>query len=447
MARRAEDKVYSARSMTIRAAYGSVVKSFKADDREWRFAEKDRGSTMSIVEVASPTMFYPKIKYTEPELKKETQTVNGYYIDPDARVVFNSALRMSKAVPDKAVKMMMMGPSGYGKTTLPRIFAEAAGMDFMRMNCATVRDSEEWFGYREARDGTTVFVRSAFAKALEKGGIVMVLDEFNRLEPWLHNTLMPLLDHDGKTVVHDEEFKIGPNVILVGTINLGYRFTGTFELDEAVMNRFEFTLEVGAMPFVEEKGVLQQRTGVKEDIAHKICTIAQTLREREVPCSTRSTLLIAQMVVTGLGLREAFEFGVIRRLPTDTHGNNLRKTVIDQVNVAIGPYKSAKVTNDVFGGGVIEEKEVIKEESGDEIPYYTVTLSCPNPKKNKVILMVQLIKAFRGLAPDLTLVEAKKTVELLVTGHEVDLKTIELPGAETISLFESHGIEYTWSSL
>jgi hypothetical protein len=176
---------------------------------------------------------------------KDKDFLNGYFIDEETRRVFTTAHKMSVGNPDSAIKVMMVGPSGYGKTTVPKLFAQATGMNFYRMNCATVRDPEEWFGYREAVDGSTKFFRSEFAKAIEAGNLVVVLDEFNRLEPWLHNTLFPLLDDDGKTVVHDEEFKIGPNVIVVGTINSGYRYTGTFELDEALLNRFEFIIEVG----------------------------------------------------------------------------------------------------------------------------------------------------------------------------------------------------------
>ena len=153
------------------------------------------------------------------------------------------------------------------------------------MNCATIRDPEEWFGFREAKDGSTVFIRSQFAKIIEAGNAVVVLDEFNRLEPWLHNTLFPLLDDDGATVVHDERFAIGEGVIVVGTINSGYKYTGTFELDEALMNRFEFILEVGPMPHAQEVQVLTKRTGVDAATAEQIVKMSNTLRQQEVICS------------------------------------------------------------------------------------------------------------------------------------------------------------------
>ncbi len=277
--------------------------------------------------------------------------IEGYFISREARLVFSTAKNMSDARPARAVKIMMVGESGYGKTTLPRIFAEVAGYSFLRMNCATVRDPEEWFGYREARDGSTVFVKSEFAKALEKGHLVVVLDEFNRLEPWLHNTLFPLLDDDGATIVHDEAFRIGPNVIVVGTINLGYKYTGVFELDEALLNRFEFLLEVGPIPHAEEVKVLEKRTGVEKEVASVIVKTSNILRQNDVVCSTRTSLLVANMVVAGMDIREAFESAVVRRIPSDNTGNNLRKSVVDLVNVALGTLEDREVPNDVFGSG------------------------------------------------------------------------------------------------
>lgn len=274
--------------------------------------------------------------------------LNGYFVDDENRRVFTTAHKMSVTQPDRAVKIMMVGPSGYGKTTVPKLFAEATGKSFYRMNCATVRDPEEWFGYREAIDGSTKFIRSEFAKVLERGDAVVVLDEFNRLEPWLHNTLFPLLDDDGKTVVHDEEFSIGEGVIVVGTINSGYRYTGTFELDEALLNRFEFIIEVGPMPAKEEKKVLTARTNIDKERASLIVKAAANLRRLDVVCSTRTTLLVSTMVTAGLTVREAYQNAVVNRIPNDDSAYTLRKDVIDALNMDCGTIEDRTLVEDVF---------------------------------------------------------------------------------------------------
>lgn len=286
-----------------------------------------------------------------PTLKPNTIDLDGYYISQEARLAFSTLAKMSLANPASAVKMMMMGPSGYGKTMLPSLFAKALGKRFMRMNCASIRDPEEWFGYREARNSSTIFIRSQFIEEVEKGDIVVVLDEFNRLEPWLHNTLFPLLDDDGKTEVHGETFALGEGVIIVGTINTGSKYTGIFHLDESLFNRFDLVLEVGPMPHEREVEVLVKRVGVEQQDAEDIVKIANIMRQSDIVCSNRTTLKIAAMVKAGMEIRQAFEVSVIRRLPTDLASNSVRKEVIDQVNAHLGAFSVDQIEWDVFGGG------------------------------------------------------------------------------------------------
>lgn len=353
------------------------------------------------------------------KLQENIQETDGYYISHDARLTFTTAKAMSDRNPERAVKLMMMGPSGYGKTTLPALFAERTGMRYLRMNCAGIRDPEEWFGYREAVEGSTVFVRSEFIKAAEEGNVVLVLDEFNRLEPWLHNTLFPLLDHDGKTVVHGEEFRLGPNVIVVGTINTGYRYTGTFELDEALLNRFELTLEVGPMPASAEELVLVKRTGCDPKVAKEIVKGAQVLRSSGVVCSTRTTLLMANMVVAGMTLREAFESAVVRRTPVGEGGIGQRKQVLDLINNKVGVLEVRKLDNDIFGGDVTVESEEVGDSEDD---YQLLNLRLTGRGK---FLRVQVIQMLRSLPVKgveergMSLKEGQKMAELLESGNEV----------------------------
>ena len=350
------------------------------------------------------------------------EAMSDYYISPEARLVFNTAFGMSQNNPSRAVKIMMIGKSGLGKTTLPKLFAERAGMGFMRMNCASIRDPEEWFGFREAREGSTVFIKSHFAQAIEQGNMVVVLDEFNRLEPWLHNTLFPLLDEDGRTVVHDQEFRIGLNVIVVGTINTGYRYTGTFELDEALGNRFHLFLELVPPPPPKEAEVLISRHGIQADFAHKIVKAATLLREKEVNCSTRSTLDIAALVMGGMTLREAFEYVVVKRIPEDVGGVNLRKSIVDIINVQLGNLKPRRVEEDIFGGeGVVEKVTNQEPKIAPSAEGIKVQLALFHDK-SEFFPALNIIKHLRSVyweGESLTLSAANQMVKDLVAGKVV----------------------------
>lgn len=256
--------------------------------------------------------------------------------------IFAYADDISKSNPNTPVRIMMVGPSGYGKTSLPQRFAKITGRGYFRMNCASVRDPEEWFGYRAAKDGSTYFEPSEFIKRLVAGNIVVVLDEFNRLESWLLNTLYPLMDDDGKTIINNTEYKIGPNVIFVATINLGYKYTGTFQMDAALSNRFDFFCEVGPMPMDQEVKVLTSRYGISVDDASLIVRIAAKVRQLEVvECSTRTTLQIARAVASKMPVRTAYQHVLITRCPADG-ASNVRKNVIDTINTIGGLYISGK---------------------------------------------------------------------------------------------------------
>jgi len=241
---------------------------------------------------------------------------DGVYLDHDAMKVFGTALALANA--GETVNVLMVGPSGYGKTTIPEKVARTNGMDVIRMNCAAVRDPEEWFGYREAVDGSTVFVPTEFTKTIIGGNAIVILDEFNRVEPWLTNTLYPLLDDARSTLVHGERITCGENLIFVATINQGFEFTGTFALDAALTNRFDMIVHVSALPQDIEEEVLITRTGVTPVTAKVIVSINNALRlmvmdgKIDIDPSTRTSIKIAKMVSGGImSLKDAFKFVVM----------------------------------------------------------------------------------------------------------------------------------------
>lgn len=249
------------------------------------------------------------------------------YIKPKDRKVFEVVKKLSN---NKHQNVMMVGPSGYGKSSVPEQLAKEWGMEFLRWDCATVRDPEEFFGYRGAQDGSTltedgdnIFTKSLFTQKITDGNCVIVLDELNRIDPYISNILFPMLDHAGKTVVAGYEIEIGPNVIFVATVNLGYQFTGTFALDTALVNRFGIKILVGPLPRDIEKKILIGRGNIDEIIANNILAKFDKLRKMNelgtlsVDASTRVSIQIAELVGNGLDMREAFIYVIVNSLDKD----------------------------------------------------------------------------------------------------------------------------------
>ena len=277
------------------------------------------------------------------EMTNEKSWIGNVFFPEYARELFESASLVAK---HESVTILITGKSGFGKTTYPRAWADYSNMAFYRFNCASALDAEEWFGHREMRNGETVFIATPLTEAIEKGNAIIVLDEINRVEPWIHNTLLPLLDDDRKTRIHDRDIIVGPNVIFALTANIGPEFTGTFELDTAFSNRIDAAVEVVAPKSKVERAILTRRYhNLNVGDAKAIVDIIGHLRATEfsdtsIDISTRVSLKAAKLVALGkLTVKKAFEFCVFSQLYDGD-----KKIAIDLVNLHLSK-KQAELTS------------------------------------------------------------------------------------------------------
>ena len=305
--------------------------------------------------VEHPTTKSPE--YVHPELKSEIMTKSTWtekpvtvdvsewlekiYIDEKDNELLNTIKKLAEK---RHVAVMMVGPSGYGKTSIPQQKAADWNMEFLRWDCATVRDPEEFFGFRGAidgstmtEDGKTLFAESDFTKTLEAGNCIIVLDELNRIDPYISNILFPLLDHAGKTTVAGHEIIVGQNVIFFATVNLGFQFTGTFTLDTALNNRFTAKVLVNALPREIEAKIIMARGGIDLLNAQKIVKLMSGLRslnakdQLSIDCSTRVSIQMAELIGCGLDFRNALVYVIINGISDDE-----AKLVIDQFGLISG---------------------------------------------------------------------------------------------------------------
>lgn len=269
-------------------------------------------------------------KSDEPKTRKDDHWSDAFFVQDEERNAFAMAKKLASTLP---TKVMIIGASGYGKTSLPKAFAKQNGMEYVRFNVALVRDPEEFFGFRTVKGGDVEFVPSEFTKAIRKGNCVVVLDELNRATPEMANALFPILDDDAKTVVFGEEIVVGENTIIVATINVGFQFVGTYSIDQALLNRMDITLRVAPLPAAVEKEILVRRTGVGEEDAFVIVNICNRLRDLtnagtiEVDASTRTSIRIARSVSNGASLQDAFAWAIVNAADIEE-----RKEVIDAIS-------------------------------------------------------------------------------------------------------------------
>ena len=271
------------------------------------------------------------------EEESTSEWATKIYIPKEDDRLFNSLRTISDST---HVSAIMVGESGYGKTTIPQEKARQWGMNFLRWDCANVRDPEEFFGFRGARegstmqeDGSTIFLESKFTEVLTKGNCVIILDEINRIDATVSNVLFPLLDHSGRTNIAGHEIVVGPNVIFIATVNMGHKFAGTFAIDAALMNRFLAKVLVGPLPPRVEEKILRGRCGIDSDSATKIVSLMSRIRrtarkeDLSLDASTRVSIQIGTLFSTGLSLKECATYTLINGLSSEE-----KKLMADIVN-------------------------------------------------------------------------------------------------------------------
>lgn len=212
---------------------------------------------------------------------------NGVFVPkPDDTYIINEQvahlfkiLQISRKNSPQNVRLI--GPHGCGKTELAIQFAARLGLPLLIMDCANLREARDWFGYKTAKDGTVYWHESQFVRAVETGNHVILLDELNRANPHLLNTLMPLLDARRFTYLEEKGDKIavGPGTVFFASMNEGAGYTGTSALDRAIRDRFPRIIEMTYLGEEDEVNLLVRRVGVSEEVATRLVQMANKIRQ------------------------------------------------------------------------------------------------------------------------------------------------------------------------
>lgn len=229
--------------------------------------------------------------------------------------------------------LLIVGPAGTGKTmgvahAIARINRQHnLSINLLKMDCATITDTQKWLGRREIDETGTTFHESDFLKAVQRGDGIL-LDEITRLHPHLTNIVMSLLDGSQSLHLSDMNVTIPvhPETFFIATANIGVQFGGTHRMDWAMRERFPFTIERDFPPKAEEIKVLTTATNVDPDAASILVDIAAKTRamydtgDLRSAISTRTLVSAAWLVASGMTEREALEFTAIPLFDKSANG-------------------------------------------------------------------------------------------------------------------------------
>ena len=259
--------------------------------------------------------------------------VDPHFIEePNASKMVEFAIKRRK-------NLLIVGPTGCGKSCLAINVLARLGMAGEIFSCSGETSTDDLIGKILISEGpngqpiTSVAYGAAVRAYME--GKVLILEEVDHANADILSALHRLMELNQNfyilNVGTQEIVQRAPGFCVIGTANtIGtgedtFMYAGTKPLNGATLNRFSYTVRLGYMDRASEIKILKAKTGIKEDVATKLVSVANDIRDRnlgKVPgeqvasvISTRDLLEWADAVVgMGLPLDEAARYAFINRV-------------------------------------------------------------------------------------------------------------------------------------
>lgn len=219
---------------------------------------------------------------------------------------------------------LLMGPTGTGKTELILMACKQLGINCEVHDMGAMQDPlTDLLGCHRIKDGSSTFDYAKFVSDVQKPGVIL-LDELSRAPLMTNNILFPCLDsrRELPLAIADSEgprsVKVHPDCVFIATANIGSEYSGTQEIDAALMNRF-LPLKVDYMPAKNEIEVLRKRCNISEDDAATIVKFANVMRQENrkgsimYPVSTRENIAMGEMIADGFDMIDAVNFVICNK--------------------------------------------------------------------------------------------------------------------------------------
>jgi cobaltochelatase CobS len=226
-----------------------------------------------------------------------------YYPQGMNEYMFTKAMRDNQRV-------LLTGPKGSGKSTLPKQYAALVNQPFFRVQARRTTEAEDLFGNISVRGGNVVFNDGPITTAARVGGLVC-LDEASLLQPGAAMALQWLLEPGGKISLpdypsNDAADKIvtpHPSFRIVLTDNTTLagdhtgEYVGTNVQNAAFRDRIDMFIRVGYMSPESERAMLKKHvTGIPDSVLKSMVQLATEVRagyeNRECDCTVSPRVLL-----------------------------------------------------------------------------------------------------------------------------------------------------------
>lgn len=250
----------------------------------------------------------------------------------------------------KGKNIMLIGHSGTGKTVASKYAAKFLQRPFFIFRLGSMQDPRSSLigNTFYSKEKGTYFRTSNFIDAIQTPNAIIVLDEITRAHFEAHNILMSILDPEQKCISLDENdadgekniIKVAEGVSFIATANIGNEYTGTRQMDRALVDRFSF-IEIDLLTQQEELDLLIMRFPNTDTEMLKFLTLVskdirrEYLSETSVISNMASTRMIveaAELLDDGFSLSEALEATVIPIYESKGGASSERMFVLKLIN-------------------------------------------------------------------------------------------------------------------
>ena len=219
---------------------------------------------------------------------------------------------------------LLIGPTGTGKTELILMACKQLGINCEVHDMGSMQDPlTDLIGCHRIKDGSSTFDYAKFVDDVQKPGVIL-LDELSRAPLMTNNILFPCLDsrRELPLAIADSEgprsVKVHPDCVFIATANIGSEYSGTQEIDAALLNRF-LPLKLDYIPANYEVELIMARSNILRYDAEAIVKFANKMRQKfkegviNLPVSTRENIAMAELVADGFDLIDAVNFVVCNK--------------------------------------------------------------------------------------------------------------------------------------
>ena len=296
---------------------------------------------------------FPVRVFEESEWSEE-----GLYYIPDEKafadrvidhsVMYPFVLGMQEDEVGTYDKIMLVGPTGSGKSTLVEFYCAKVKHPFFRINGRQDMESDAIIGRPWVEDGTMHFHKGEIPKAMEEGWMVL-FDEPWKMPPGIWMTLQRAMERGGilqiddmpgkledKQIVPDPRHRLVLADNVVGTGDNVDKYGATLIQDSSTLNRIDMVLEVPYLKeSVEVKLLMKKYKQIPQKHAKHMIRLLNLLRngfdqgELSSPASLRNIEAWGRKAIQVFSYAESFKWVLLNRYSDESERNVVRQFYFD----------------------------------------------------------------------------------------------------------------------